>query len=123
MSYERFWIAEMYLVIYTTFYAMRQLATISFDQRISFFVLLILYSYQTALVEAILCKKNVYLALFFLSSIIIILVLVSFFTPALADGADGLSLESERQQVSSGRQDSSLHSCQSQQCCCLDDPQ
>ena len=40
-----------------------------------------------------------------------------YFKPALADG---LSLESERQQVSLGLQDTSHYSSQPQQCCRLD---
>ena len=46
-----------------------------------------------------------------------IILLIEFFTSALADG---LSLESEWQQVSSSLQDSSRDSGRSQQCCVLD---
>ena len=48
---------------------------------------------------------------------IIILTPWEFFTSVLADG---LSLETEWQQVSSSLQDSSQYSCRSQQYCCLD---
>ena len=47
----------------------------------------------------------------------IIIIPVEFFTSVLADG---FSLESEWQQVSSGLQDSSQYSACSQQCCHLD---
>ena len=52
-------------------------------------------------------KKNIYIYIYIYISVYIIITLWEFFTPALADG---LSLESEWQQVSSNLQDSSQYS-------------